>query len=535
MPSKRDKNKGQRVFSPAVVTRVIRELHAPSKEQTRNNWLRAVTSLTTAKRPEFAADLRELLEATPLANGANPLKNLSIGEIALCYEALIATIDSHKRRASGQFFTPDDTALFMAKQSRGFPNGVWLDPCCGIGNLSWHLASVQESPARFVRENLILIDSDKTALLSAVALLGTEFLSPGDHAGLKKLRSRCQVRDFLAQKELPKHDFTIANPPYARAKLRATMRTAKTREYFSYFMERIILTSSGFIAVTPSSYLNALKFSPLRTLLERENTGGNVFVFDNVPDTLFRGYKFGSSNTSSTNFVRAAVTVCSPLASSWSITPIIRWKSVHRREMFDIAASLLAPMRKGSAGEWVKLPRYLGKVWDELEQGNLRLQNLLSPKETPYSLTLATTPRYYISAAYRDLFRSSKTVLYFPDAQTRDRAALVLNSSLPYLRWRALDGGVTLPRRVLLRTPIPLEPPLTEEQHTLARELEATETETLTTKLNAGIINENVKRPPDLVARLDALVFGKELDFRLVYSEDMPALLRDKRFDPSRR
>lgn len=522
-------------FSAAAITRVIsswqvavKSLPGGAKTQMRQYWLRAIASLTTAKRPDLAPDLVELLGVEPLENGENPLANLTIGEIAVCYEALLAQMDAPKRRHSGQFFTPDDAATFMGAKTRDFPDGTWLDPCCGIGNLAWHLVASQADPARFLRSRVMLVDSDATALLSAVALLGAKFLPLGDHEGLAALQARACNRDFLSKTKLAPYDFVIANPPYARAKLRPGLETGASRELFAYFMEHIATRARGFVAVTPASYLCAPKFAALRRILERENSGGRVFVFDNVPDTLFRGYKFGSSNTSNTNFVRAAITVCNPANPGWLITPILRWKSANRARMFALADSLLAPRELGAAGEWVKLPASLHSLWRQLSRVTLTLRDLLAERETPYALTVATTPRYYISASYRNLERSSKVSLYFPDAATRDRAAVVLNSSLPYFWWRALDGGVTLPRRVLLSTPIPLSDSLNSAARQAARELEAAEAFHLVAKLNAGKVNENVKRPPELVKQLDAIVFAsvaaKTPDFTLLYSKDMTAL-----------
>ena len=68
--------------------------------------------------------------------------------------------------------------------------------------------------------------------------------------------------------------------------------TGPARENFAYFMEKIAKNAEGFIAVTPASYVSAPKFGVLREIIEDHFRGGDVFVFDNVPDTLFRGYKF---------------------------------------------------------------------------------------------------------------------------------------------------------------------------------------------------------------------------------------------------
>ena len=509
----------------SAVTRVVRDLQASTKSASRTNWLRAVATATTIKRPDLAEDLVEILGAEPFDDGSNPLGGLTVGEIGVCYEALLALMDSQGRRASGQYFTPDDAAHFMAAQSSAFPEGIWLDPCCGVGNLAWHLAAVQPDSATFVRDRLVLIDLDPIALVTAVVMLGADYLAHSDREGLTALHERAEKRDFLAQRPLPRHDFVIVNPPYARAPEKPRMRTGRTRDLFSYFLERVATESRGFIAVTPASYLSAPKFKPLRTVLNAEATGGDVFVFDNVPDTLFRGYKFGSSNTSNTNFVRAAITVCAPQQDAWSVTPIIRWKTVHRARMFEMAPSLLAPRKQGPDDEWVKLPGSLAGLWDRLSDAPARLKDLVVPEVTEHSLTVGMTPRYSISATYRDLKRGSKSVLHFNSAEDRDRAALVLNSSVPYIWWRALDGGVTLPRRVLDSTPIPTCDHLDELMIALIAELKETEDANITTKLNAGIINENVKRPHDLVERINRALLGELPDLGIVYSEDMAAAL----------
>lgn len=509
-------------FSATMVNRVVRELSDTSEKRTKNRWLRAVAARVTAARPDLAEALLEVLGVDPAED--DPLRGLSIGEVGVCYEALLARIDRESRKASGQYFTPDDAARFMAEAARDFPSGVWMDPCTGVGNLAWHLAAVQDDPAGFVRERLILVDRDPDALRSAVALIAADFLAEGDADGVRRLREQAVRRDALTGK-LPEHDFVIVNPPYARDQLRRGFQTAAAQESFAYFTERIAKTSRGFVAVTPASYLAAPKFQILRDVIDSQMTGGDVYVFDNVPDTLFRGYKYGSANTSKTNFVRAAITVCRSDVERWRITPIIRWRTASRARMFAGCRELLAPRRIGPAGEWVKLLPGLGEVWDGLLAAPQRLSDLLVREPTDYSLTVALTPRYFISAAYRPLQRGSKEVLYFATAQDRDRAAIVLNSSIPYLWWRALDGGVTLPRRVLRSVPIPALPP--PDPRLIAR-LRGTEEASLVIKLNAGMVNENIKRPRELVDELDALVLApRRPDLTALYSEDMFPVERD--------
>lgn len=505
------------VFSPAAVSRVVEQLLGDTTEETQNAWLRAVATRTTGSRPDLAPALSAILGEEPV--GPNLLADLSIGELAVCYEALLAKLDSGSRRTSGQYFTPDDAADFMASQAASFPPGVWLDPCTGVGNLAWHLALSQDSPDQFVRNNLVLVDQDEVALKSAVALLGAEFLARDDAEGLKLLGSRAVCRDSLSGGPLPPHDFAILNPPYARTDLDPSFETASSRDLFAYFMEKVAKSSKGYIAVTPASYLAAPRYQPLRTVLKRKAAGGSVFVFDNVPDTLFRGYKFGSKNTSRTNFVRAAITVSAPHFDGWSVTPILRWQLRSRKEMFKKAPSMLNPMVEGPNGEWAKLPPGFQETWERLRESPQVLSDLLSEKETPNRLDVALTPRYFISASARPLDRVSKATLYFESAEERDRAALVLNSSIPYLWWRVLDGGVGLPKRVLLSVPIPQVPPGGAE---LVSQLHGEESDNIVVKRNAGRRNENLKRPLGTVRALDEL-FLPEVVHLLpqVYSNNM--------------
>jgi hypothetical protein len=504
-------------FSASRVSQVVQSLSADTRRSIDANWLAAVCSLVVAARPDLAPQLIDFLGQPP--SERNLLGGMSIGEVGVVYEALNALLDHGGRRSSGQYFTPDDTAAFMADQGRSFPEGgMWLDPCTGVGNLAWHLSAAQTDPANFVKQRLALADLDETALRTAVALLVASYATKDDSDALSRLWERSEVRDFLAREPLPDHDYIIVNPPYARTDRRAGLRTTSTNELFAYFLERVAETSKGFIAVTPAAYLNAPRYQSLRTVLDDEQGGGDVFVYDNVPDTLFRGYKYGSTNTSNTNFVRAAITVCPPGATTWRVTPILRWAAQSRQRMFSLAPSHLVRRRLGPDGEWAKVMRGTENLWDSLSAPSLRLRNLLDTQPTEFRLDVASTPRYYISATTRHLDRSSKHVLHFRTALDRDRAYLILNSSLPYWWWRTLDGGVTLPTRTLRSLPLP---PF-EVDYTLVEALRESEARNVVTKLNAGRNNENVKHPHHLVDAVNRCVLGQvEASFDEVYSSDL--------------
>lgn len=510
-------------FSAKHVNSVVRELVQSSRVETQNRWLSAVAARVTEQRPDLASELVGILGAIPSQN--NPLASMSIGEIGACYEALLALTDRKSRKDSGQFFTPDDAAHFMALQSRSFPSGQWIDPACGVGNLAWHLADVQEDSAYFVAHSLSLVDKDDTALKTAIALIGADFLDEGDTAGLWSFQGRAVCANFLTSRKVPDFDFAILNPPYARAPEQRGYHTSTTRDFFAYFLERVSKSASGMIAVTPAGYLSAPKFQVLRDVMEQRYSGGRVYVFDNVPDTVFRGYKYGSTNTSTTNFVRAAITVCEPEATQWRLTPIIRWKAHRRAELWEQADQLLSTRYLGPFGEWAKLLPDLGQLWDELLRAPKRIAHLTCAEETSFHLDVGLTPRYYISAAFRFLDRGSKATLYFPDEASRDLAALVLNSSLPYLWWRTLDGGVTFPRRLLMSVPIPSNVTANAE---LVEALKNGESDALVVKLNAGRRNENVKHCPELLTRLDAWVLPNLTpgQRQMLYSNSMFPLVK---------
>lgn len=453
-------------------------------------WLEAVARLVVERRPDLGKALLDVIGVAPCPN--NLLADLTMGQLAACYEALLASQDVSRRKQLGQFFTPDDVAEFMVSRTQGFGTGTWLDPCCGVGNLSWHLAANQPDPSAFVGKSLTMSDIDPTALRTAVALVSADFAGPGQTETVRRLAERCQATDFLASDPGMPYDFAICNPPYAPD-------TSTYGNLFASFMQRLVSESRGFVIVTPASYLSARRFAGLRTEMDRRS-GGEVFVFDNIPDTLFRGYKHGSDNTSTTNFVRAAVTVCAPNASAWEVTQILRWKSTSRTTMFDRCPELLGARHLGPGGQWAKVGAHLEPVWRELNRQDTVLADLVCSTPTEYWLEVASTPRYYISASMRHLARGSKIGLYFSSGEDRDRAALALNSSIPYLWWRFLDGGVTLTKSVLLSTPIP---PLTKEGGALMAMLRASENESVVSKTNAGKVNENIKHPPSVVDRLN--------------------------------
>jgi hypothetical protein len=174
----------------------------------------------------------------------NLLEALSIGEIGVLYEYSVTVNNSRSRKSNGQFFTPDDVAQFMASFSKKFSKGIWLDPCSGIGNLSWHLVGIQDEPEEFLINNLILSDKDDLALLIARTLLTISYQNKHENL-FNEIKSNFICFDFLSVadkgdlvlfdqgnklSEIPKHDFVIVNPPYLALKADKRFETAKASD-----------------------------------------------------------------------------------------------------------------------------------------------------------------------------------------------------------------------------------------------------------------------------------------------------------------
>ena len=125
------------------------------------------------------------------------LNGLSVGEISVLYEYSLAYTNRDKRKEEGQYFTPDDVAQVMAKRTLTFPkNKIWIDPCSGVGNLSFWLIKYQENQEDFLKNNIYLIDRDKLALFIARFILAVNFQKK--HSRLfENIKSRFPPPDFL--------------------------------------------------------------------------------------------------------------------------------------------------------------------------------------------------------------------------------------------------------------------------------------------------------------------------------------------------
>ena len=466
-----------------------------SKYGVKNTWLHLLaTHLNSKKEFQYILASKEFEKAKILP--ANLLGDLSIGEVSILYEYSVAKTNSKSRKSNGQFFTPDDVARFMASYSNKFGIGIWLDPCSGIGNLSWHLVAAQSDPEEFLLNNIILSDKDELALLIARCLLTLSFQKKHDNL-FQKIRDNFIKFDFLSVADngeydlfsssksldgIPKHDFVIVNPPYLAAKADSRFETSKAGDLYSYFLENIIKSSRGFISITPQSFTNAHKFKTLRKLLLDNFNNLKIFTFDNVPANIFKGIKFGSTNSNQANSIRAAIIIALPGKGKPNIEKFLSDVSL-TEEFFP------------------KVSKEYKKLYTEMS-GAKTLKSIFSSKRTKYPLYIPSAPRYFIPALKKPAKRASQKVLYFPDEEKRDYAYMAINSSLLYWWWRVRDGGMTLSIETLTSLPLPDF----KINNKIVAELEKSEKTSKVYKQNAGASQENVKHPKALINKLNHVV-----------------------------
>lgn len=522
-----------------IVNELIRLLNSDTNNFNKI-WVQQLHLLIEEKAPEFRDDYVQFIEEKANIENKNYLErsllaNLTVCEISVVYEALLAYCDRSSRKSNGQFFTPDDVAHLMASQLKHFEeNKIWLDPCCGIGNLSWHLVKQASNSHEFVENFLILNDLDKTALITAVSLIVASFVDKNkiNHNPFQKLYDKSFRSDFLKTSNEIEYDYVIMNPPYAKMNVGIDgFKTKNTKELYAHFIDKVCHKAEGVIMVTPSSFLSSQKYNQVREILNNSFNGGNIFTFDNMPDTLFRGFKYGSTNTAVKNSVRAAITVAGGELDDWKVSPIIRWTTTNREKMIDTIChnsdSLLSPRVIHNSGEWVKIfPQFLS-TWEKFFMNSSNtVKSLTVDYRTNFYLTVAASPRYFISASLKNLQRSSKHTLYFPDEESMNKAYLTINSSIIYIWWRALDGGITLSQNTLLSCPVVEIYDNSNEYQLLIEELKSSEKINLVEIKNAGKMNENIKHSFDLVMKINkfiGLTSNKEPEkvLKMFYANDI--------------
>lgn len=418
------------------------------------------------------------------------------------YEAGLALTDKRRKKASGQYGTPEDVSRLMCRLLLPLKAENVCDVGCGVGNLILcylDLLGPEEARRLLSEGRVYLYDSDPVALeicRTAILTIYGEDVGPGLHL---------VTGDFLSGRiHLPEESKVISNPPYAPlrpGRYKKTRVRQETKELYAAFLEKILTESDRSVVITPYSFLGGGKFYALRRLMNEYN--GFVAAFDNVPGNIFRGKKQGVFNSNTSNSVRAAITVT---GNDWgdrgyAVSPLIRFRSEEREIVLtpEYLQSRIDPRRQTVSDEdrcYRKLDRRLAGIYDAwMERSDGTLKDCLAP-EGEYLLAMPTTCRYFTVATDRPLRRGGQHLLRVDGYDRFCYLYCLLNSSFAYWHWRIYDGGITYGKGLLQALPVPGG--LTAEDAAFFRrtaEEMIRETEKFVVRKNNVGVQENVKFP----------------------------------------
>lgn len=483
-------------------------------------WLRSIKLKVESDRPDLLDFWETLFFDLPHEGPHVDVSSLDVFQLSVVYEGLTAITSGERRRQLAQYFTPADVSTFIGEKLFEQRPAVVLDPCCGIGNLSAAAIAMFSNPSAML-ENWRLNDIDPIAIRTAVALISSLYAT--DSAQAARLQANATVIDALsADLAVENETAVLMNPPYGRS------AALGSQDMYIAFLERFIRVCSIIVAVTPAAYLTTGSGSSVRDHLKNNFSNVDVYCFDNVPDTIFRGFKYGSNNTSKTNFVRAAITVASTKGPVKMVrsTPLMRWRFQSRAQLFRHVSEYLTPVVEGRGGIWSKTT---GVGRDLIARGELLqpLGNFVSTVPTDYSIWIAASPRYFISASTRPLSRSSLHRLDFPNRKLMEDAYLLINSSMSYFWWRTWDGHFTLKKADLLSLPFYRGPYGAVRNQLLDRLAEAEGFPVF--KRNAGRKIENFKPDGAIVKDIDSFLGLQDYSefFDLIKTNDMITGMRE--------
>lgn len=465
-----------------------------------------------------------------LTNGenANFLRITNFGEM---YEIGLAVRDKILKKKSGQYYTPDDIASVM---------GEWLDECsesnvcdvaCGTGKLILtYLNLIGEKRAKelITSGKIYLYDFDHIALKICKTAIIVKY-GIKDNSVIHDVY--CDFLDPLVK--LPENSRVISNPPYAGIDEFATYWKntpvlVDTKELYSAFMEKIFFQAESTVIITPFSFISGNKFYSLRKQM-CEIGYGFVVAFDNVPGNIFCGRKHGVFNTNTANSVRAAITVLhkSDNKKGFRITPLIRFKNEERKDL--LKARVLErelPVDYQIVNKdnkmFIKIFKDLDSLYKKwLSKSSVMVKDVLSKNETSYFIDMPNTCRYYTTAAARKLSRGGSISMFVKNEETFDFLYCFINSSFTYWWWRIFDGGITYPVNLLNSMPLPLDCLSDEDKlffKQMRTEMSAKENEFIVTKVNAGVVQENIKFPEEFRNKINERLL-KILNSELTYKD----------------
>jgi len=442
-------------------------------------------------------------------------------DIGRLYEIGLAVENKYSKKEAGKYYTPKDVSQLMADLLiENERLDAIADVGCGCGNLVIEvLQKVKDRSAEEfgkLANNIYLYDLDKTAINICKTRISVLF-SIDD----KNIHACCG--DYLNGKvKMPSDCFVISNPPYSQIKdvdksWGYKVAIKESKDLYVGFIEKMIRTSEKAVIVSPQSYIVGTKFKKIRELLYQLGSG-EIYSFDNVPGTLFNGRKQGVFNTNTANGVRASILVFNKTTNKgYRLTHLIRFRTDEREKVIKIG---YVKKQLGSRIQDLKKPL---KCFRELESfvgtitGNKTIKDLLSIKENKYCINVNSSARYFIVGSAKKLNRNGSFELYAKDEESFYLLYALLNSSYAYLWWRMLDGGILIPKSLLIEIPLPSIFNFDNSIVQYCKKLINDENKHLVYKKNAGAMQESIKFPVESRNKLNQLMFG-DIPFELIHS-----------------
>lgn len=127
------------------------------------------------------------------------------------YEFLIANFASDAGKKAGEFFTPSNVSLLLAKLTRGKEGATIYDPTCGSGSLLIKAAQQVASP------NVALFGQEINGSTWALAVMNM-FLHGFDNASIRWGDTIRNPLHTEGSNSLMKFDIVVANPPFSLKK-----------------------------------------------------------------------------------------------------------------------------------------------------------------------------------------------------------------------------------------------------------------------------------------------------------------------------
>lgn len=444
-------------------------------------------------------------------------------DIGRLYEIGLAKENKFDKKDCGKYYTPIDVSTLMAEmllEDEKIDN--ISDVACGCGNLIIEVLKIlkQKSLDEFNNtiRNIHLYDIDSIALEICTSRISALF-------GINKSILNRHKGDFLSKNiKLSKGSYVISNPPYSQIKeIEANWSYKKSisesKDLYVGFIDKIINQSKKAVIISPQSYIVGKKFSLIRKQLFKKGNG-EIYSFDNVPGTIFNGKKEGIFNTNTANGVRASILVFNSSLdlNGYRLTHLIRFKTSERKEVLSLS---YLKMQLGNRRQNLTLPL---KCYVELEEfvmnvinnSTIPIESLTSSSETLYPIYINSSARYFIVGSKKRMERNGIFKLYAKDLNSFYLLYALLNSSYCYLWWRMLDGGILVPKSLLLSIPIPSTLILDQNAVEFVKHLIEHENDYLVYKKNAGVYQESIKFPSSDRDELNELLFG-DVNFSILH------------------